>query len=165
MDPGLQRTTEIRSIGPSPALQATSETQEKVGQHHTAVPPGSQDGRLRRPMRHRTNRSLSALFEMIRDGLHREIQVGPSVPVGHRKHVDAIELLTLLLRPLAARGESPPEPRAIDISNLHSARSTQTRARATDLPKRDPMQAHSNQAILTLKLFSGSGGVSTGGLD
>jgi 4a-hydroxytetrahydrobiopterin dehydratase len=67
---------------------------------------------------------------MIRDNLHCEIQVGAGIPVGHREDVDAIELPTLLLGPLATRDEGPPEPRTIDIADLHSARSTLRRARA-----------------------------------
>jgi hypothetical protein len=70
-------------------------------------------------MGHGTNGSLSAVLELIRDRLHREVQVGPGVPVGHREHIDAIELLALKLGPMATRRQSPSEPRTIDITDLH----------------------------------------------
>jgi len=148
LDAGLQGTTEIGRVDPTLTLQAPSETQEKVGKHHAAVPPGPKDGRLRRFMRHPTNGSFGTLFEMIGDGLHGEVQVRARIPVRHREDVDAVELLTLLLRPLATRDEGPPEPRTIDIADLHLARSTLTRARATDRPRRGHMHTRSNRAIL-----------------
>jgi hypothetical protein len=39
---------------------------------------------------------------------------------------------------MAARGKSPPEPRTIDIADLHAARSTLTGDRATDPVQKAP---------------------------
>ena len=98
-----------------------------MGQHHATVSAGTQYSSLRGPLRHHTNGSLGAALQMIRDRLHREVQVGPRIPVWDWEHIDAIQFRTLQLRPVAARRESPPEPRSIDIADLHSARSTLTR--------------------------------------
>jgi hypothetical protein len=95
LDPGFQRDAEIGSIHPTLTLQAASETEEKVGQHHTAVPPGPKDSRLRRLVRHRTNGSFSTVLEMFGDRLRRQVQIGAGIPVGHGEDVDAIELRTL----------------------------------------------------------------------
>jgi hypothetical protein len=119
LDTGLQCPTQIACVDSIPTLDAAGETQEKVRQDHSAVASGPQHGGLGSILCHNTDGSLRAFPQTIRDRLNCQEQIGPGVTIGNGKHVDAIELATLLLCPLATCRKSPSEPRSVYIADLH----------------------------------------------
>jgi len=102
-------------------MNAVSESEEEVRQHHAAVAASTKDGPLRSAMSDIGYRAGIAVTEMVPDCANRERQVGTGVAIRHRKHVDPVQLRTLQLSVITPCNQGAPKTRPIEIGNLGQA--------------------------------------------
>ena len=88
-------------------------------QYHPAVAAGTQDRSLGSLMRHLGHSAGVARPQVVGDGTNRERQIGARVSIRNRKHVDAIQLFPVPLSIVTRGDERPPQPRTVQISDLH----------------------------------------------
>ena len=115
--PRSQRRREFAQRHTGTTFQSPGESKQELGQHHAAVAARAQQRRPRHQRRHPVHPAFPRPGQLPRDGLEGEAQVGPGVPVGHRKDVDAVQLGLAPPAAPARREQRPTQPRAVHIRN------------------------------------------------
>ena len=90
---------------------------EEMGEHHPRVAPGAEHRRAGHGVRGDRKRCVAERPEGVGDGAKRQAEVGAGVPVGHRKDVDAVDLLPAGGDPVRRGEEGAGQPGPVHVGN------------------------------------------------